>query len=59
MTIYLYAAAISDALENKRVAIGDLIKLRDQAYEQIKAQGDLATSLVRLQEEIDRQNKER
>ena len=50
----LYAVTICDAMERKDASVDELVKLRDQTHELIAAQGDLAGSLVRLQQEIDR-----
>jgi hypothetical protein len=50
----VYDPTIRDHLARKDVSLEELTKLRDQAHEQIRQQGNLALAVLDLQKEIDR-----
>jgi hypothetical protein len=52
----VYDPTIRDHLARKDVSLEELTKLRDQAYEQIRQQGNLALAVLDLQKEIDRRS---
>jgi hypothetical protein len=53
-SMMVYDPTIRDHLARKDVSIAELTKLRDQAHEQIRQQGNLALAVLDLQKEIDR-----
>lgn len=50
----LYAATIGDSLKRSEASTEELAALRDEARAVLKAQGDLAAQLQRLEAELER-----
>lgn len=53
----LYGDVISDAMLDPRSSLAQLTKLRDRARAELKAQGDLAGGIKKLEAEIRRRSK--
>jgi hypothetical protein len=53
-SMMVYDPTIRDHLARKDVSLEELTKLRDQAHEQVKQQGNVALAILDLQKEIDR-----
>lgn len=53
-SLFVYDPTIRDHLARADVTLDELVKLREQAAEQMRQQGNLALAILDLQKEIDR-----